>query len=112
MLKSELSYMKEEMERLKHNHQQTLTEQARQQQEIHRLAVENTRQKEQLVREEVKHRETSAYLQNKCSELEQENSRLGQSHQSMLQKLKVILASSHSCILHLICLTIYTDVVF
>ena len=93
MLKSELSYMQEEVERLKHKHQQNLTEQARQQQEIHRLTVESTRLRQQLAQEEAKHRDAFAYLQNKCSELEQENSQLGQSHQSMLQKLKVILVA-------------------
>ena len=91
MLKSELSYIQEEMERLKHKHQQNLTEQARQQQEIHRLTVESTRLRQQLAQEEAKHRDAFAYLQNKCSELEQENNQLGQSHQSMLHKLKVIL---------------------
>jgi len=91
MLKSELSYMQEEMEHLKHKHQQNLTEQARQQQEIHRLTMENTGLRQQLAQEEAKHRDAFAYLQNKCSELEQENGQLRQSHQSTLQKLKVIL---------------------
>jgi len=50
MLKSELSYMQEEMERLKHKHQQNLTEQARQQQEIHQLTMENTGLRQQLLR--------------------------------------------------------------
>lgn len=87
--------MQEEMERLKHKHQQTIAEQARQQHEIHQLTVENGRLKQQLAQEEVKHRDESACLQRKRSELELENSQLRQSHQATLERLKVASTTSY-----------------